>query len=238
MMRAGLPHAADERELGELLGSVESVEDQARRLDTLGARLLGRPYLKSPLVGSAQEPERLVSRLDGFDCVTFVETVLALAVSRAPIHFEPALKALRYRRAQLAWEHRNHYMSQWLERNQAAGTLVRVMAHRWVEEGRPRELTALPDFPAQKRRLAYLPLERLDELAATARHGDLVCFVSERPELDCFHAGLLVAGESLGLRHASRSAGQVVEEPLASFLERNETPGLMLARLLPVWLEA
>jgi len=226
------PLLADPQTLQRLIARVALAADSQERLDRLSAALLGTPYLASPLRGSPNEPERLVSRLDGFDCVSFAETVWALARSALPTDFEPELRALRYQDGQLRWLARNHYMSLWLARNQAAGRAERLLPERWVERGPPRQLSALGGYPSLPWQPRYLPVERFDELERQGRAGDLLCFVSLRPDLDCFHVGLLVPGRPLSLRHASRSAKEVLEEDLAGFVKRNEVPGLLAARML------
>ncbi len=200
------------------------------RLGMLSGYFVGHPYLDEPLVGGRGVTERLVSRLDGFDCVTYAEAVWALAAARQPDDLEPALAALRYRRGRVDWGERNHYMGQWLARNEAAGRVRRVLPSRWRSLGEPRVLSVVRDLPAVEWEPFGLPAGEAPALADEARTGDLVCFLSTRPDLDVFHVGLLVAGEPLRLRHAGRSAGRVVDEPLGAFLERNETPGLLVAR--------
>ncbi len=228
-LRAGLD------ELKSVLERVDGISDLEDRLARISEHFLGRPYLSGPLRGSPTEPERLVSRLDGFDCVTFVESVIALARSEACEDFEPTLSELRYRRGRVEWLERNHYMSLWIERNAEAGAIRPVLTGRWIGEESPRTLSCLEGYPTLERRLEYLPVRRTEELSREARSGDVVCFVSTRDDLDTYHVGLLVgrvAPLPPLLRHASRSAGRVVEEPLTDFLQRNETPGFLVARPL------
>ena len=181
-------------------------------------------------MGGPDGGERLVSRLDGFDCVTFVETVWALSAAEGLDDLENGLRALRYRDGRVDWADRNHYTNQWIDRNARAGRLTRVLAERWEAVGAPRRLSALAGYPEVPWEPVCLPRDRVGELDGVARHGDLVAFVSARDDLDVFHVGLLVAAEPLRLRHAGRTAGRVVDEPLGDFLDRNETPGLLVAR--------
>lgn len=237
MSPGAVDHRADRAEVVRLLAMVHG-QPLDVRLGALSAYLVGRPYLDRPLVGGPDEPERLVSRLDGFDCVTYVESVWALASASGPAEFEPALVALRYHQGRVEWSARNHYISQWLERNRQAGRVETVCAEPLVALERARTLAALPDYPAVDWTPRGLPRARVAELTGVARTGDLVGFVSTRGDLDTFHIGLLVAGTPVAgtprmrLRHAGRSAGRVVDEPLDEFLGRNETPGLLLGRLL------
>lgn len=200
------------------------------RMSAISRFFVDRPYHPEPLVGGPDLEERLVSRLDAFDCVTFVESCWALARSRESSDFEARLRSLRYRDGRVEWGERNHYMSQWLERGEAAGLLERVLPDRWTDLDDPRSLSVVAGLPAVPWIPRGLALAELDTLRGTARTGDLVCFVSTRPDLDVFHVGLLVQTVSLLLRHASQARGQVVDEPLEDFLGRNETPGLLVAR--------
>jgi N-acetylmuramoyl-L-alanine amidase-like len=227
----GSDHDADPGDLAHIWYRGQPARSLEGRLDQLSGALVGRPYLSHPLVGGPDLPERLVTRLDGFDCVTYVETVWALASCGVPADFPAALMELRYEHADVGWSTRNHYTSDWIARNVARGAAVRVGEPRWVQEPAARTLSCLAGYPPRERQMRYLPLERVDSLRGEFRTGDLVGFVSVRPDLDTFHVGLLVRGEPVRIRHAARSAAQVCEEPLEDFLGRNETPGLLFARL-------
>ena len=52
-------------------------------------------------------------RDDGFDCVTFCETVLAAAIARDPGEFAASLREIRYRNGAVNWRERNHYFFEW-----------------------------------------------------------------------------------------------------------------------------
>ena len=73
-------------------------------------KFLGLPY-SSTLIGSAQQPEVFVASLDRFDCVTYIETVVALARASNAAQFAEFLRHLRYDHGRVAWEKRNHYMT-------------------------------------------------------------------------------------------------------------------------------
>ena len=219
---------ANLQELERILAMTGGLPGIGERVGLISGYFLGRPYLANPLVGSPEEREQFVTRLDAFDCVTFVESVLALARCRRPEDYDRELSALRYEGGKIDWAARNHYTSDWIARNVAAGRLEPLLAEHTIAE--ERLLCALDGYPSKEQRLGYLPRARAELLATAGRTGDVVCFVSTRPELDTFHLGLLATGDPIRFRHASRTAGMVVEEPLGGFLDRNETPGLLLAR--------
>lgn len=211
---------------------VSLLEDAGRslpeRLDRISSRLLGSPYAAGPLVGSPTVPERLVTRTDAFDCVTFVETVFALALSEEPSDFPRVLQALRYSGGRLDWSQRHHYTSQWIAHNRKRGR-VRLFGQDLRVRGKARDLDVVAGLPPVRWVPRYCPVGRAGRLEWRA--GDLVAFVSTRADLDVFHVGLVIPGEAPTLRHASRSRGRVLDQPLASFLAENDTPGLLVARL-------
>jgi len=227
----------DDPEVAAALAAVQDAPDLSARLDRLSARFLGRPYLAFTLIGDATTPEQPVARLDGFDCVTYAESVLALARSRTQADFWPALRALRYDDGRLDWEARNHFMNRWIERNRRDGRVRPVLPEAVVATGEVRTLDLLPGYPAQRWPVAYVPVSALEALAEVAEMGDVVAFVSRKPNLDTFHVGLLVPPDGaapLRVRHAGRRAGRVVEQPLHEFIADNDVPGLLLARPVPL----
>ncbi|HMM35354.1 MAG TPA: DUF1460 domain-containing protein, partial [Thermoanaerobaculia bacterium] len=124
-MKTTRPRRPDLRRARSLLALAKPHTSLPARVEALSASLLGAPYVAHALVGSATEPEALVAPLDGFDCVTYVESVLALARAGDPSRFVEELRALRYDGGRVEWERRNHYMTDWVRRNAAA---VRAVA--------------------------------------------------------------------------------------------------------------
>jgi hypothetical protein len=91
----------------------------------------------------------------------------------------------------------------------------------------------IPGLPAKTTTFPYFPAQKLAQVAELCETGDLILFVSTKPTLDVFHTGVLVerAG-SWRLRHATRTAGAVIEQALVEFVSRNETAGFVLLRPL------
>lgn len=97
--------------------------------------LQGVRYEVAPLDrGGRSAAEPLRAEFDGFDCVTFVETVLALAHSfatgpRTPARFAAALQRLRYGDGVApGYCARHHYFSDWTNARIADGLLDEVTA--------------------------------------------------------------------------------------------------------------
>jgi hypothetical protein len=55
--------------------------------------------------------------LDGFDCVTYLETILALTRASNVDDFIEWLRKIRFDQGRIRWERRNHYMTLWIRNN-------------------------------------------------------------------------------------------------------------------------
>ena len=78
-----------------------------------------------------------------------------------------------------------------------------------------------------------VPKSKWKAFAPRLANGDVLLFASTKAGIDVFHCGLLALSEGKRkLRHASRSAGSVVEQDLAAFLRANRTAGLVALRPL------
>lgn len=94
-------------------------------------KMLGVPYVAGALDGN--DEEQLVVHFDKLDCTTFVETVLALAITEkqcqgnAFTNFKNALMFVRYRDGKLdGYASRLHYFSDWIKDNERKGILREV----------------------------------------------------------------------------------------------------------------
>ena len=146
----------------------------SRRLDTLplgaaiarlGETFVGTTYTPGTL--EAPGPERVIINLRAFDCVTFIENMLAMTRfiredGRAGLADRPAAQAkytryleeLRYRGGQLGgYPSRLHYFSEWLSDNAARGKL-QLLARQLggIEDAEP--LGFMSSHPAAYRQMA------------------------------------------------------------------------------------
>jgi hypothetical protein len=169
--------------------------------------------------------------LDGFDCVTYIETILALARASNVDDFVEWLRKIRYDRGRIRWERRNHYMTLWIRNNVREGIIRPVSMAAVPIVSRKRVLNVVPGLAAERTHLKCVPKPAVGRLAAHLQSGDLMFFVSTRKNLDVFHAGIIVRdGKSLLMRHASRSRGLVVEQQLSEFLKANRMAGVIVVR--------
>ena len=206
----------------------------AARIDSISRRFLGRPYVTNPLIGSADTPEVFIPGFDGirggFDCVTYIETVVARSYSRNSKDYASILRRIRYDSGRVDWKRRNHYMTNWIRNNTRAGLLQPVHGGP-AAVTKQRLLDVVPGISQRKQRFSCIPKRRLGAIAGSIQSGDLLFFASTRPHLDVFHCGIAIRDNGrLMLRHASRSQGGVVEQDLSLFLKANRMSGIILAR--------
>ena len=222
--------ALDYSEIEALLASTEKGARLSARIDSLSEAFLARPYGVDPLGGGPGRPEALTASLEAFDCVTYIETVLALALARDAREFLDVLRRVRYEGGEVDWHRRNHYMSGWARNNESAG-FVRNLTGGPLAEQVTRRLSVVKELPPKRVSFHLYRKQKLDSIAARIETGDLILFASAKRNLDFFHTGLLIAsGREIMMRHAARSEGSVVEQPLPDFLSKHRMSGFALLR--------
>jgi hypothetical protein len=226
----------------------------AERAVAATAPLVGRRYLLSALgEGSGPDPDPRF-RLDAFDCVTFVETAIALGNAADLREAARILDDVRYD-GPPGFDRRNHYViPRWIPANLARGwvedvadavagadvvdAVERFDDARWARLARagaavrhlPREAWPRGEFRAR-----MVPAGRLLASAGRIPSGTILWVVREDGPLRptrVTHAGLVVVGPAgeRRVRHATASVGtlRVIEEPLDRFLRRQD-------RAHPAW---
>ncbi len=241
-------HDLHERPLGEVM-------------QALGLRFRGQPYVAGML--DAPATEKLICRLDGFDCVTFVETALALArtVRAQEDRFAAFMRHVqegRYRGGAMdGYCSRLHYFSEWIADNERRGhvrnitealggepldkTLDFMSTHR---EAYPRFATndslyrCIGQMEARlaDMELHYIPQDRIHAVYDRLEAGDIVALATSIDGLDVSHTGLVYKGPdgATGLLHASTSDGVTVSPDLQSYVQHVDVQiGIVVARPLP-----
>jgi hypothetical protein len=219
---------AAEPRVARLIAETQGLATVLQRIDAISAALRGTRYQANTLIGGPRKPEQFVLRDDAFDCVTFCETVLAAARAHDAAGFENTLRDIRYRHGYVNWFERNHYFFEWCQHN------VDNKSCRWVDLDGAVDLakTVNSQKGLSKRRFAMrvIPREVLLASADKPATGDIIGFVSRRPDLDYFHCGFVVRDRALTLRHASESHRKVLDERLADFLARYRVRYVTLVR--------
>jgi hypothetical protein len=207
-------------------------------MEMIGSRFLGDPYGDNTLGGSKSSVESFTASFDAFDCVTYVENVLALAGAFSPRKFADNLRHIRYKDGIVGWPSRNHYMTTWIRNNVRAGFIRNLTKGAGLIDS-SRRLNVVDGLPDKTVRVRSIRKRDFLRRTAEVRTGDLVFFASTRRNLDVFHCGTLIrSGDRILLRHAARSRGCVVEQDLAGFLAANRMTGVILVRPREITLEA
>jgi hypothetical protein len=231
MLAVGLrPAEAVETRIAGLITAAQSKGSISARIDFISAALLGTRYYAHSLIGSPRKPEQFVVRDDGFDCITFCETVLAAAIVESRDEFDSVLRAVRYHDGVVTWYERNHYFFEWGRHNTENKVCKPVDMAGSIEIKK----NVSWDRALGRRRFAIRVIPRavfLRNKSALA-NGDIIGFVSQRSNLDYFHVGFIALGNGgqLVLRHASKSRGRVLDEPMEPFLAFNRVHYVTLLR--------
>lgn len=224
------PALASEKHIERLIQEARDMPRISQRIDFISAALRGTRYQSDTLIGGPRRPEKFVLRDDAFDCVTFCETVLAAARARDIDEFEITLQAIRYRSSFVNWFERNHYFFEWCQHN------VENKTCRWISmDGAVNiEKTVDSQKGLSKRKFSMRVIPSAVFLAhkALLEGGDIVGFVSRRPNLDYFHAGFVAFARdrTLLLRHASKSWHRVLDERMDGFAAQNRVRYVTLLR--------
>ena len=229
------------------------------RIVEIGRWFVGADYIPGTLEIA---PEQLVVNLEQFDCVTYVESMLAIArvLDQASPTFErylAELRSIRYRQGELdGYASRLHYFSEWIFDNgrlnivrdvtAALGGVVLDERIDFMSANRDRYpalrsddvLDQIRDVEGSVSNLDsyYIPKDRIAEVAPQIRNGDIIAATSAIEGLDVAHTGFAVwidgALHFMNAPLVGRSV-EISELPLAERMQRiSEQDGIMIARPL------
>ena len=225
----------------------------------VGEQLIGRPYAAGLL--DAPETETLVVDLRQFDCVLYVENVIALAQSIALGEtdyeaYADRVEALRYREGTMGgYCSRLHYFTEWIDDNDARGMVDNATLEmggesfdkqiEFMSEHRdsyPKLVSdetyaCIVDMEQDLRsvELFYIPQERISEAYALMQPGDVIATATSIGGLDVTHTGFVHQTDAgTGFMHASLSSNAVKVSPdLEDYVQGiNSQIGVVVARPL------
>ena len=110
------------------------------RIDWISNRFSGKVYELGALgEGPKSQYDQFPQyRLDAFDCDTFVNTVLSLALANSLESFQHCLKFTRYKDGKMTYINRNHFTSiDWNKNNQQRGVLKDITLNIKDEKNQP-----------------------------------------------------------------------------------------------------
>jgi hypothetical protein len=229
-------------------------------IEEIGRLFIDKPYKAENIENIGKE--KLIVNVSAFDCMTFVETVLALAlcvvagnISRN--EFRNNLRSLRYRQRKInGYSSRLHYFTDWLHNNENKKILTDVTCHIGGES-KLKKINFMTVhrqlYPALKNKAQFskmLTIERnisrresyiinKDKVSMQKRNihnGDIIAFTTDQEGLDVAHVGFaLQQGKHLYFLHASKKEGAVVisKKTLTAYLKSNKKfTGIIVARFL------
>ncbi|MGI6573649.1 MAG: N-acetylmuramoyl-L-alanine amidase-like domain-containing protein [Fermentimonas sp.] len=221
----GVACAADEGERLELL------------LEKTALFFQGTPYVGHTL--EVTDEEKLVVNLRELDCVTFIETVIALTntVRSGKYDFDEFTRQLvrvRYRDGDMdGYSTRLHYTSDWLYNHEQNGLLQNIScelggtreskkihfmtshrdAYRQLKNNDTllEEMRVLEESMGVRGGFCYLPKDKIQATSFSIPHMAILAFTTRIEGLDTTHTGFAFwRGDSLTFIHASSSRGEVV----------------------------
>jgi len=226
----------------------------------IAEQFLGTPYAEGLLDRSSHEA--LSTSLKQFDCVLFVETVLAMARGivandYSTDTFTRNLQQQRYENGEInGYCSRLHYFSYWIEENQRRGIVkditkdlggislnkqLNFMSANW--KNFPQLVASEKEYQCIKRMEArlnagtvnYIPTNQIRNHYSELRSGDILAIATRVPGLDVTHTGFVYRSPNgaIGIIHAAPGRGVKISPDLETYLNRvKDAIGVMVARPL------
>jgi hypothetical protein len=227
-------------------------------IQTIAEQFLGVPYTEGLLDRS--QTEILFTSLQEFDCVLFVETVLAMArgivaEDYSPYTFTRNLQQQRYENGEInGYCSRLHYFSYWIEDNQRRNIVTDItknlggtslnktlnfMSKNWKKY--PKLVTSEKEYRCVQQMEArlnstivhYIPTNQIRSRYSELKSGDILAIATRVPGLDVTHTGFVYRStdSEVGIIHAAPGRGVKISSDLETYLNRVEDAiGVMVAR--------
>ncbi|MGB5428358.1 N-acetylmuramoyl-L-alanine amidase-like domain-containing protein [Eudoraea sp.] len=226
----------------------------------VGQTFLGTPYVAKTL--EIGESESLVINLQGMDCTTYVENVLAFStlLMKDKMNFDSfssTLEYIRYKDGKLdGYASRLHYFSEWIVNNEQKKLLEDVTAeiggleikkdinfmstHRDLypfleDEENFKKIKASENY-LNNQSICILPQDQIEANENQIINGDIIALTTSITGLDITHTGIAIREKDgrIHLLHASSSGKvEVSELPLVDYLKKiKKNTGIMVARPL------
>lgn len=236
---------AVENKLIEIGGLLEN--DFGKTMVDVGKTFIGTPYVAKTL--EIGETETLVVNLQGLDCTTYVENVLAFSrmLEKGQSSFDDFIETLeniRYKDGELeGYASRLHYFSEWIANNEKKGLLKDITAeiggteitkdihfmstHRELypflsDDGNFKKIKASENY-LNDQAICVLPQNLIAANENLIRTGDIIALTTSIDGLDITHTGMATREKDgrIHLLHASTGAMEVEvsELPLADYLK-------------------
>lgn len=226
---------------------------------------VGQSFLQTPYKAHTLEvpgSERLVVNLQELDCVTFVESTLAIArcITLNTMSYEEykkQLQLIRYRGGVIdGYTSRLHYFSDWIDDNEKKGVVRNIAqelggaaferqinfmtthrdAYKQLKSAKIFNTIVEQEEALNARKHFYLPKESVQQAREHIWDGDIIGIVTTTEGLDIAHTGMAIRYQGyLRFLHAPLSQGavQITKRTIADHLGQYESHiGIMIARPL------
>ena len=211
--------------------------DISEAIRIAGESLLGTSYEAGTLDVDANE-EKLVLKLSGLDCVTFVENTLTFArqIRLGDFDFETYKKQLtniRYRNGEiLDYTSRLHYFCDWIFENEKKGLVTNITkdiggseyskdinfmtthtdSYKQLKK-HPELVNKMQEIESDinTRQYYYIPKVNIQKFYDSMQTGDIIATTTEISGLDVTHTGYIYKAEGMTLfMNASSIAKEVI----------------------------
>lgn len=243
LMRQAIERNWSARSLGD---SIQSIADY----------FLGAPYAEHLLDQTPRET--LFVSLKEFDCVLFIETVLAMARGIAQQDYSDTtftrhIQEQRYANGEMnGYCSRLHYFSQWIADNQRRGIVedrtrllggiplnkpLNFMSTNWkkypklVESEKEYQCIRQLESTIDASQIYYIPTHQIQSHYTELQAGDIIAIATSVPGLDVTHTGFVYrSSEGTGLIHAAPS-GVKISTDLQTYVSRVDAAiGILVVR--------
>ena len=227
-------------------------------IQRVATKLLGAKYQAGLL--DRFPDEQLIISLQKFDCLLFVETVLAIAKSitlqdNNYHNFTHRVEQYRYNNGEMnGYCSRLHYFSDWIRDNQTRGNVENITSqlggitlskklnfmttHRknyaqLINNETNYQCIAAMESSLEELDFNYIPTSRIRNVYSQLQPGDIIGIATSIPGLDVTHTGLvyLDSNSNLGLIHASPAGKVVIAADLQNYVRKvNKAIGIIVVR--------
>lgn len=226
-------------------------EARGELISDIGKKFIGKPYISHSL--DKGDVESCIINLDGFDCVTFYETSIALSEliikkeNFTKENIENEITNLRYFNGEInGYESRLHYSSSWILENTKRNKFeditrglggIKFSPNVYFMSKNPNKYSRLKGKPELTKKIAsieneinkndlyYIPTKYIKEIESELRSGDIIFFKTNIKGLDYAHTGMVsLENAEPRLLHASSNENKVIlDSKISEYLSNKKT---------------
>ena len=257
------PNLEDDRKYRSIIASSSHKDFTANSpgelIQQIAQKFIGAEYQAGLLDKLPQET--LIISLQQFDCMLFIETVLAIASNLNQKNygyqaFSQEVEAQRYWNGKMnGYCSRLHYFSDWIEDNQKRGKIKNITqqlggidtikklnfmtTHRNSYNNLAKSDANFKCIASVEASLSdkfnYIPTKNIKQSYSQLQPGDIIGIATNIPGLDFTHTGLVYRqpNGNMGLIHASPAGKVVIASDLQNYTSKvNNAIGIVVSRVV------